>query len=136
MFNLVCKLYFPLIFLVLSGCGSGVVKSNQGTSAFKTEDYQTARELYIDALLEDPESVYYRYNLAVANAAGERLSDAQKELDAIEDLYRRRDISEADKKAKMASQVKTKKMAAKKGKSPTIRVTIRTQKEMTKTRKT
>lgn len=85
---------FALLFLV--ACGPGVLQNNKGTSSFRSEDYLTAREFYIGALLERPESIQFRYNLAIANTAGERLSDALKELDAIEESYKNRKVSEAD----------------------------------------
>ena len=96
MLKLIHKVYLYLVLLNLAACGSGVVESNKGTSAFKAGDFQTARDLYIGALLDDPDSIYYRYNLAVANAAGERLRDAQKELEAIELSYKGQKISKSD----------------------------------------
>ena len=86
-----------LVFMfIFSACGAGVSKNNQGTASFKNEDYQSARDHYIEALLENPESLTYRYNLAISNMAGEKLSDAQKELDAIEKSYEGRKITDSD----------------------------------------
>jgi len=99
MLKLIHKLYLCLVLMSLVACGAGVVESNKGTSAFKAGDYQTARDLYIGALLEDPNSIYYRYNLAIANTAGERLRDAQKELETIELFYKEREVLESDHQA-------------------------------------
>jgi len=82
--------------LILTSCGPGVLQNNKGTKAFSGEDYLSAREHYIGALLENPDSNYYRYNLAISNTAGERLSDALKELEVIESSYKGRKIEDSE----------------------------------------
>jgi len=97
MFKLKHHAYF-FSLLCLSACGPGVVENNQATQAFRSEDFLTARETYIEALLEAPGSVHYRYNLAIANTAGERLSDALKELSVLESFYKGKELKKEDYK--------------------------------------
>jgi tetratricopeptide (TPR) repeat protein len=96
--KLIKKIQFSSLSVLLSlaACGPGVVQNNKGTRAFGSEDYLTAREHYVGALLENPDSKHYRYNLAIANTAGERLSDALKELDVIESSYKGREVLDAE----------------------------------------
>lgn|GEM_PF-2378578 len=91
------KLSLLFIFSTcLISCGPGVLESNKGTRAFQSEDFMTARDHYIGALLENPTSASYRYNLAIANTAGEQLSDALKELESIKLTYKNREITDKD----------------------------------------
>ena len=90
------KFFCFFTLLLCTACHPGVYESNKGTWAVRQKDFVAAQEHYINALLEAPNFDEYRYNLSIANMANERLSDALKELNAIEEQFKQQKITKKD----------------------------------------
>lgn len=75
---------------LMMSCGPGVLENNKGAFSVYRQESLEAQKHFVTALLENPYSPVFRYNLSISNMMAEQLSDALKELDALEASYKAR----------------------------------------------
>ena len=94
---MISKILFILSsFFCIISCAPGVFENNKGVFSVERKDPVQARQSFLNALLENPGSKVFRYNLSISNIVNEQLKEALNEINALEGLYKKKEIKKSD----------------------------------------
>jgi len=89
-------LFIFTAFILLVSCAPGVFENNKGVFSVERQDPIQARQSFLNALLENPKSRVFRYNLSISNIVNEKLKEALNEVEALESFYKEKEIKKSD----------------------------------------